>query len=224
MPTEAWVVDPDAAARRRWCTALHVAGWATRELAELDGAACAFRPPALLVWGGLAPERLAEVAATLRGHLPRPLLLAVTARPHQAAALAAGADDCCASDDPPDLLAARARRLLGLPVACGPLRLGPVELDVELRLLRHGGNDVELTPGEAAVLMELMRRPGRPVPKPALLQRVWGYAGPSTAASVEVCVSRLRRKLAAVESPYPLRTIRGAGYFLAVEPGARAED
>ena len=50
-----------------------------------------------------------------------------------------------------------------------------------------------------------------------LLEDVWGADTPEAAASLEVIVSRLRRKLASGGGASLLRNVRGIGYALDAE-------
>jgi DNA-binding response OmpR family regulator len=99
------------------------------------------------------------------------------------------------------------------------LQAGGYTLD---RLTRHAGwqgRSVELTAREHALLALLMRAPGQVSTRSQILEHVWGYDFDPSTNVVDVCVKRLRAKLAAlgggeggaaVESP--IESVRGAGY------------
>jgi DNA-binding response OmpR family regulator len=85
-------------------------------------------------------------------------------------------------------------------------------IDEANRVVRRGGQAVELTKTEFEVLCALAREPGRVLSKVQLLALVWGFDefAPNL---VEVHVSSLRRKLEA-HGPRLIHTERGEGYVL----------
>ena len=76
------------------------------------------------------------------------------------------------------------------------------------------GDDVELTPKEAALLEALMRAGGRVVAKDALAARVWGPYATGAGNRLEVLMHALREKIARTGVPASIDTVRGAGYRL----------
>ncbi len=78
---------------------------------------------------------------------------------------------------------------------------------------RHGawldGTELELSPREFGLLMELAREPGRVVPKAELAQRLEPLGEPVNFSAIEVHLSNLRRKIGAER----IRTVRGVGYL-----------
>lgn len=69
---------------------------------------------------------------------------------------------------------------------------------------------LELTAREFRLLLELARDPGQVVSKSTLAQRMDPLGEPLDAATVEVHLSNLRRKI----GPERVRTVRGVGYQL----------
>ncbi len=96
------------------------------------------------------------------------------------------------------------------------LRLGRLEIRPEERSVRLDGEEIPLTRREFAVLELLLTRRGRPVPAGEILSIVWGEETPSARASLDVILSRMRKKLAA-GCEEPIRTHRGFGYSLNLE-------
>ncbi len=91
-------------------------------------------------------------------------------------------------------------------------------LDPAARSCERGGDRIDLTPREFALLEVLMRQAGDVVSKRELLDAVWGMDFDGDPNVVEVYMGYLRRKL---DKPYgrtTFETVRGAGYRL-VEAG-----
>ncbi len=80
--------------------------------------------------------------------------------------------------------------------------------------MRRGTRLVQTTPLEYDVLAYLAQRPGTPVSRDELLERVWHHDPQVPTNTVEVLISNVRRKLEAGGEPRILHTVRGAGYAL----------
>ena len=89
---------------------------------------------------------------------------------------------------------------------------GAILIAFTARRLARSGEDIPLTAREWGVLELLASRAGRVVSRDELLESLWGEASPATSESLDVIVSRLRRKLGNVEGGPVLGTVRGAGY------------
>jgi DNA-binding response OmpR family regulator len=148
--------------------------------------------------------------------VPTPVLL-LTARGEvrdRVTGLEAGADDYLVKPFAVLELLARVQAL----GRRGPLRrdravtVGPVVVDLERRRVHVGARDVPLTAKELAIVEVLAGRPGVLFTRDQLVESVWGESSASAAASLEVLVARIRRKLGAGASV--LRTLRGLGYTL----------
>jgi DNA-binding response OmpR family regulator len=55
---------------------------------------------------------------------------------------------------------------------------------------------------------------GKALGKEKIIEKVWGYDSEAEYNAIEVYVSFLRRKLAAVSSTVTIKSIRGMGYML----------
>lgn len=91
-----------------------------------------------------------------------------------------------------------------------PFVHGGVRIDFSARRAHLAERDVELTPREWVILEGLAARAGRVVHRSTLLDEGWGESTESTAASLEVLIGRIRRKL----GEGVIRTVRGTGYSL----------
>ncbi|WP_363796839.1 response regulator transcription factor [Lysobacter firmicutimachus] len=136
-----------------------------------------------------------------------------------------GADDYVAK--PFDLreLLARIRSVLRraapapAPAAGHCLEFGGFRLDLPARRLSDAaGQEVALTTGEFELLRALAERPREVLSRDQLMNRVHGRdAGPFDRA-IDVGIGRLRRKIETdPAAPQLIKSVRGAGYVLAVE-------
>lgn len=128
------------------------------------------------------------------------------------AGLNAGADDYLVK--PFDLtelsarVAAVTRRYAGNP---NPLiALGDLEIDQAARAVYRDGRAIDLTAREWALLDALLRRPGSILSKAQLEDGLYAFGAEIESNTVEVHVSRLRKKL----GHDAIQTIRGVGYRL----------
>lgn len=107
-------------------------------------------------------------------------------------------------------LAALIRRAHGqekAQYACGPLVYEPAT-----RRFTLGGEILQLTPREAAVLAALIKECGQPLTKQQLLDRVFGDKDDVMLEAVEVVIHRLRKRLD--DGGVRIVTLRGLGYAL----------
>ena len=93
------------------------------------------------------------------------------------------------------------------------LDVGGIHLDVRTRRAEAGGEVVDLTAKEFALLETFLRHPGQVLSREQLLSHVWGYDYDPGSNIVDVYVGYLRRKLGQER----FETIRGMGYRL--QPG-----
>ncbi len=105
-------------------------------------------------------------------------------------------------------LGAVARRYSGNP---NPLvTLGDLEIDLAARSVRRGGKLVALTAREWVLFEALIQRPGQLLSKAQLEERLYSFESEIESNTIEVHVSRLRKKLGRER----IETVRGMGYRL----------
>jgi two-component system response regulator QseB len=89
--------------------------------------------------------------------------------------------------------------------------IGALEIEPRRYLARLDGHELDLSPREFHLMLELARAPGTVVPKGVLAQRLEPLGDAVDFSALEVHVSNLRRKIGAER----IRTVRGIGYMLA---------
>ncbi len=90
-------------------------------------------------------------------------------------------------------------------------------LDMSKLTAEYGGRRTELTPKELQLMSALMASPGEPVSREALLERLWDDVQFVDDNTLTVNVTRMRKKLEALETPHAIETVRGVGYRLAAK-------
>jgi DNA-binding response OmpR family regulator len=135
-----------------------------------------------------------------------------------------GADDYLSKPFNPRELLARMRAILRRTVGASAkqeqviLRVEGLELNRAARNVLVNGNKVELTDVEFALLEALMNAPGKVVSREEISEQVLGRKFHPFDRSLDMHVSRLRRKLSECgASEDQVKTIRGTGYQLAVQ-------
>jgi DNA-binding response OmpR family regulator len=101
------------------------------------------------------------------------------------------------------------------------MKAGDVTLDPVRHVVRHGGEAVDLTVKEFALLATLLQRPGQVFTRSVLLDTVWGASPDVYANVVDLYISYLRKKLDSIGDASHIRTVRGVGYTFEPQPGPR---
>lgn len=168
--------------------------------------------PGLDGWGVLQTLR--------RGGREMPVLF-LTARDQvedRVRGLDLGADDYLVKPFAFSELLARVRTLLRRGRSKEPdvLRAADLELDLLRRRVLRGGQRIDLTAKELALLELLLRRQGEVLPRSLIASQVWDMNFDSDTNVIEVAVRRLRAKVDDAFEPKLIRTVRGMGYVLEV--------
>jgi two-component system phosphate regulon response regulator PhoB len=130
-----------------------------------------------------------------------------------------GADDYVVKPFSMSELRARVRAVLrrirpGL--AEDRVRHGDIVIDRSAHRVTRGAEPIHLGPTEFRLLDHFMQHPGRVFSREQLLDAVWGSDVYVETRTVDVHIGRLRRALNGGRADDPIRTVRSAGYALAV--------
>lgn len=181
------------------------------------------RPDAILLDVMMPGLSGLEVMRRLRERSNVPILL-VTAKDKdtdKVRGLELGADDYIVKPFNPDELGARVRAVLRRMLSQDVERViqaGQVEIDLNRRLVKKGGEPVALTRTEWLLLQHLASNAGKVMLNTELLTKVWGPEYRDDLQYLRVWVSRLRAKLEAEPSnPAIIKTLQGIGYLFEAE-------
>ena len=132
-----------------------------------------------------------------------------------------GADDYLVKPFAFAELLARVRTLLRRTVRSREaehIRVADLELDLLRRRVTRGGQRIDLTVKEFALLELLLRRRGEVLPRSLIASQIWDMNFDSDTNVIEVAVRRLRAKMDDGFEFKLIRTVRGMGYVLEDDP------
>jgi len=134
--------------------------------------------------------------------------------------LEVGADDYVGKPASPRVILARVRALLRRSSgdeSAESIILGALRIDVPSRRVLLDGAEVDLTTTEFDLLVLLSHRAGRVQQRSVLVEELRGIDFTSIDRSVDVIVSRLRKKLGGDSGAGSMiKTIRGVGYVMSL--------
>lgn len=222
------LIEDDPQIRRFLRAALAAEEYRLQEAttAEEGSAQAAARQPDLILLDLGLPDRDGlDVIRSVRqwGQIPILVLSARGQEKDKIAALDLGADDYVAKPFAVGELLARIRAALRrstarIDGAAAPVRFGPVEVDLEKRVVRVEGREVHLTPNEYRLLQVLIQHAGKVLTQRQLLNEVWGPQHTEQAQYLRVYIAQLRRKLEPNPArPRHLQTEPGVGYRLVID-------
>jgi len=164
-----------------------------------------------------------EVLRRIRAESKVPVLM-LTARGDDVdriVGLEIGADDYLPKPFNPRELVARIRAILRRSQTeereqIGSLTAGDVELDPATRVVRRGGQVIEVTAVEFDLLEKLLRAAGRIITREELSKEVLGRSTSPFDRSIDMHISNLRKKLGhQLGDVERIKTVRGVGYIYA---------
>jgi two-component system, OmpR family, KDP operon response regulator KdpE len=220
------VVDDDPSIRDSMVRELQASGYTTAVASDgLDGVRAFQTHAPDLVLTDLSMPRSDgfELIAAIRASARTPIIV-LSVRGNDAdkiRALDLGADDFVTKPFSVGELQARIRaqlRRLG-GAATTTLAFDALTIDLERRRVVQGGRDIHLTPTEYALLELLASNAGKPVFTDHIIARIWRDAPGTTADTVRVHMSALRKKIEPdPSSPRYIVTEPWVGYRFIAEP------
>lgn len=171
----------------------------------------------------------------LRGQWQGPIVLltSLDSDMNHILSLEMGASDYILKTTPPAVLLARLRLHLRQHIAPAGARsasstltphktisFGSLTIDPVNRQVLLGGENVALSTADFDLLWELATHAGQIMDRDALLKNLRGVTYDGMDRSVDVAISRLRKKLLDnATEPYRIKTVRNKGYLFALTPG-----
>lgn len=219
------VVDDDCALRERLSRYLTEHGYRVTAVGDglaMDACLETETPDAIVLDLMLPGEDGLSLARRLRGSGDIPIIM-LSARGEEIdriIGLEVGADDYLAKPFNPRELLARIRSLLrrsavtASPAVGTVYRFPPYQLDIDSHTLTKKGQPVALTAAEFALLRAFVEHPNRVMNRDQLVDLIKGYDRSPYDRSIDVRVTRLRRKIEEnPATPVYIRTVWGEGYL-----------
>lgn len=223
MTAHLLLVEDDADLARMVSRFLQRQGFSVEVLRSGEGAAdriLRINPDLLILDLMLPGVSGLDICAQVRPHFAGQILMltALSEDVDQIAGLNRGADDYLAKPVKPDLLLARVQALLRRaeryqPQPTDTLKCGKLTITTANQAASYDGKQVELGSGEFELLLYLARHRGEVLSRDRLYQAVYQTQYDGQDRSLDLMVSRLRRKFA--HAGDLIRTVRGKGYLLA---------
>mgnify|MGYP002719236901 FL=1 len=220
MTPKILVVDDDPAISEMLTIVLEAEGFEAVPVMDGLEAVPAFRNqnPDLILLDLMLPGMSGvDICKEIRkeSNVPVVMLTAKTDTVDVVLGLESGADDYITKPFKPRELIARIRARLRQTTEepSEILEIGDLLIDVPQHIVTRGTEEINLTPLEFDLLVELARKPHQVHTREELLESVWGYRNASDTRLVNVHVQRLRSKIERdPENPEIVLTVRGVGY------------
>lgn len=154
-------------------------------------------------------------------HVPVLLLTALDSLDDKVTGFEAGTDDYLVKPFEFKELLLRVRVLLKRATdAAGVkriLRIADLELNLESKIVTRGGQRIDLTTKEYALLEYLLLNRGKVISRVDIAEKVWELNFDTNTNVIDVYVSYLRKKLDRGFSPKLIHTVVGMGYVMRAE-------
>jgi two-component system, OmpR family, phosphate regulon response regulator OmpR len=228
--THILVVDDDAALREllvRYLTQQGFRVYAVGDGVALDAFLVTGHPDLVILDLMLPGEDGLSIARRLRarGDVPVIMLSARGEDVDRIVGLEVGADDYLSKPFNPRELLARIRAVLrrrsdsrtDAPKDAGDTyNFGPYRMETTTHTFKRDGTEMSLTGAEFTLLRVFLEHPNRVLTRDTLIELIKGYNRSPFDRSIDVRVTRLRRKIEPdPESPVYIRTVHGVGYLFA---------
>ena len=226
MQTSLLLIEDDLPLAALTAEFLRAEGYAVTLAHRGDEAAAALEAsqPALIVLDVMLPgiDGYAVCRRIRAGYSGLILMLtALDERDEQLQGFAAGADDYVVKPVDPQVLLARIRAMLRRhPQALAQrstLRFGGLSLDLPAQRATLDGAALPLSTAEFELLTIFARHAGVPLSREVLLQNLRGLEYDGLNRSIDMRVSRLRKKLLALRCPVTIQTVTAQGYLFAAD-------
>ncbi len=159
-----------------------------------------------------------ELCRRIKNHnikTPVLMLTAVDSIESKVKGLDSGADDYLTKPFAFEEFLARVRALLRRPTLMSALlKVSDLTLDPVRHEAKRGGQIIQLTWKEFALLEYLMRNKGRILSRTKIFDHIWGDDLDTSSNVVDVYISYLRDKIDKNYSPKLIQTVRNVGYVL----------
>ena len=220
MAPKILVVDDDPAINEMLTIVLEAEGFQTSSVTDGVEAVPAFRSfdPDLILLDLMLPGMNGiDICREIRKEsaVPVVMLTAKTDTVDVVLGLESGADDYITKPFKPKELVARIRARLRRTdeTPADVFEVGDLTVDVPQHTVTRGDEEIQLTPLEFDLLVEMARKPNQVHSREELLESVWGYRNASDTRLVNVHVQLLRSKIEHdPENPEIILTVRGVGY------------
>ncbi len=224
--THVMVVEDDASLARWMADYLEVHGFSVTVANQGDIAIDMIKtdvPAAVILDLNLPVLDGLEVCRQVREFYDNPIIM-LTARDTESdeiTGLDSGADDYLAKPIKPSILLARLRALLRRSEKAANdslVSIGGLHIDATSRTVRLFDDIIALSGHEFDVLHLLANNVGKTLSRDALIENIRGIEYDGFDRSVDICISRLRRKLKDdAQEPRRIKTLRGVGYLLTAD-------